>query len=190
MPTKTVATPRPRAATVRKVGGTKAAPVDQELKDQVTKDLTRLAKTLEDRRRTKQAAEQDFTEAEASYLHVAAQAKALGVKVTQVPFTATNGVPMAATFVDGTGKNTSLDDGKLQTKLGADRWKKVTKPVLDKTLLQAAVDKGIVQAAEVAACMNVGDKKSYASFSVRTKDIADATVKPTGARRIRRPVKP
>lgn len=185
MPT---AVARPRAATVRSRATTQEALAASVAKGRAETRLADAARHLEDKRRLREAALVAFDEAERAYIEAALHAKEVGVK-TKVLFTATNGMPMTATFVDGTGKKTQIDVAKLQNKLGAARWKRVTVPTLDKKLLDQAIDKGVVAAAEVAACMTIEDKKSYASFTVRTKDIVAAVATPVTARRVRKPVR-
>lgn len=136
---------------------------------------------LEDAKRVKAQADTSFTEAEQTYLELVEKARAEGLlpKIKTRPIVATNGTTLKATLVDGHGKLATLDHLKLEKKLGKRRWMQVTVPVLDKGLLDAALDSGLVKAAEVEACTEFTDKKSYVRFTVDTKAITKVT---TGSR--------
>jgi hypothetical protein len=131
--------------------------------------LEAAARNLETARRVRQDADARFDEAEQAYLRAAFQARDLGAQVRGVTFTSADGRDMSVTLVDGTGRNSRLDDAKLMKKLGAALWGRVTRRVLDPTLLQGEIDRGTIDPAEVAGCMVVSDKKSYATFTDRTK---------------------
>lgn len=61
------------------------------------------------------------------------------------------------------------DEELLHTKLGATRWKIVTKLVLDKDLLAAAVSEGKVRPQTVASCVTEIPSKPYLRISDHTE---------------------
>ena len=89
------------------------------------------AREAEQRKREFEAAEVAWREAEAGYLDVAIRAKDAGAPVAKLPFTATNGLDMTVTLVDGRGKNSHLDEAALAKRIGARKWKTITKTVID-----------------------------------------------------------
>lgn len=123
------------------------------------------ARALEEAKRAKELADLAFAEAEERYITAAFAAKTRGVPTAKVPFTATNGIEQTATLVDGTGGNSVLDEGMFRNKIGAKVWHTLTKEVLDKAKLDAALTTGAVDRATVVMCTKVGDKKSFARFT-------------------------
>lgn len=59
----------------------------------------------------------------------------------------------------------TYDEGRLETAVGPKVWSKVTKRVLDKAKLEAAITMGDVDANVVAACAQVADSKPYVRIS-------------------------
>lgn len=66
---------------------------------------------------------------------------------------------VGATKVVGT--RIVIDETKLKKTIGAPKWKKVTKEVLDKELLEAHVTTGDIDANEVAMCSEEHENKPY-----------------------------
>ena len=58
-----------------------------------------------------------------------------------------------------------FDEAKLKKAVGAEAWKKITTPKLDKDLLEAAIKMGVVDANTVAACTEERPKKPYLKFT-------------------------
>ena len=135
---------------------------------QITDSLADTSRDLEHARRMVEEAELALAEAEEHYLQACKVAKASGVKTSGVEFTATNGIPMTSTLVDGTGKNSQLDEAKFAKKVGAKIWKGLVKEVLDNAKFKAALAAGIISSGDVAMCTVVGDRKSYARFTAKT----------------------
>lgn len=69
------------------------------------------------------------------------------------------GATMKATVV--AGQRVVIDEGKIKSALDPKTWKKVTRVVLDKDKLEAAVALGEVDTNTVAACSEVKDVKPY-----------------------------
>lgn len=60
-----------------------------------------------------------------------------------------------------------FDEPKLKKLLGADKWKKVTKLVLDKTLLEDQVARGEVSTELIATCTEEKPNKPYVKFTTK-----------------------
>lgn len=76
---------------------------------------------------------------------------------------ARDGSTVKATFVQAT--RLVYSEERLKTALNAKQWAKVTKQVLDKTLLEAAVVLGDVDANVVASCTDQTESAAYAKVS-------------------------
>lgn len=144
------------------------SPIQQK---QVEDLLVSTSRDLEAGRRAVEEAELALAEAEAQYEQACKLAKSSGVSTSKVEFTATNGIPMLSTLVDGTGKSSVLDEAQFAKKVGAKVWKTLVKEVLDTVKFKAALAAGTISSADVAMCTKVGDRKSYARFTARTAKV-------------------
>jgi hypothetical protein len=78
-----------------------------------------------------------------------------------------------------------IDEARLKKELGAQKWGKVTKQVLDKPKLEDAITKGEVDPNVVAICSEEKANKPY--VKVTAKALVQRTRKPSeAARRVRK----
>lgn len=89
----------------------------------------------------------------------------------------------SATLEDGTSikgtlvkaERVIIKEDDLKANIGSAKWKKVTREVLDKAKLEAAVAMGIVDADDVAAASEIVQNKPFVKVTGRIKDEAALT---------------
>lgn len=129
-----------------------------------TNPLPRQKKILEeiDALKTRQAEDKKRqTELELEYLGLVKDGGPRTLEV-EVPDALVTG-----TLVEGT--RLILDEPKLKKTLGAAKFKKVTKEVLDRSLLDDAIHRGAVAASDVAKCSEEVSNKPYVKITRKAK---------------------
>lgn len=124
------------------------------------KSVIKLVTELRDLRLTKKEIEEDIS---------GVQKEAIGIlknhlKQKSIAFdlphdTKDETIKVTGTLVEPT--SLIFDEEKLKKKVGASTWNKITRRVLDRSLLEEAVARGLVSPATVASCASEEPKNPY-----------------------------
>jgi hypothetical protein len=122
-------------------------------RDSVVKRIERSLIRLRDARNASKTHKEVADEIQGSLLDLFMKADAKKIEIEY------EDVKITGTLVEST--TLVLDEQKLKGMLGDDLWSVVTRPVLDRTLLEAAIVRGEVDAEEVAKCSSEQPRAAF-----------------------------
>lgn len=138
--------------------------------------LVRLLERLHEAKTKKKAAEAAVHEIEPEVVDLFHQEG-----LTTVTLQGTRFGKLTGTLVEST--TVTVDEAKLKKSIGATAYKKLTKPVLDKGLLEDAMARGVVDPNTVSACSIEKPRKPYVLVNTDTAKTSVPVVRSSRKRR-------